>query len=555
MPEHFKALIVVMGIALPIFMLARQPLVAAGYNEDVFRRHRNLWIVVTLLAFLAHSFWLYIVLAAIVLFFAVRQDREPLALYFVVLFAAPHFTMLLPGIGPIQNLFYVNHVRMLSLVILLPLALMTRRLRNVPQQSFWIPDFWVIGYLAVMVIAHARSDSVTMILRTMLYLWVDIWLPYYVASRTITSMEQFRQLAYGFVLATVILAAIAVFETLRGWMLYESLRAPMGALLERGSRYISRGDGGPLRALASTTFPIILGYVLAVALGMYAFIGMRIQPRWRRMIGGLCLVAGLIAAFSRGPWVGAAAMGLLITVIGPGKGKRLTLAIGLGGFSVLGLLASPWGQTVLNYLPFIGSVDSSSIDYRGRLFDVSLLVFWQNPVFGDLNYFENALLDQIRQIQGQGFIDVVNTYLQVALPYGLLGLVFFTGALLVPVHGAWRARKVVIQENSDAERLGRALLAIMLGILVTIGTTSTMAAIGPIYWIMAGLCVAYARVMNPPGMQKLARHRIDARRRSSERHASSRIRGPNSQLGKPADTNIRRGILGKVEKRKNSGLT
>lgn len=526
-----------MGIALPIFVLARQPLVAAGYDLDVFRRHRNLWIVVTLLAFLAPSFWLYIVLAAIVLLLAARRDQAPLALYFVVLFAAPHFTLLLPGIGPIQNLFYVNHIRMLNLVILLPLALMVRRLQNGRPHSFRTPDYWVIGYLAVMLIAHARSDSVTMVLRTMFHLCVDIWLPYYVASRAITSMEQFRQLACSFVLATVILAAIAVFETLRGWLLYESIRAPMGVPLEYAT-YIRRDDGGPLRAIASTTYPIILGYVLAAGLGMYAFIAIRIESRWRIMIAGLCLVAGLIAAFSRGPWVGAAAMGLVMTVMGPGKGKRMTLAVGLGGFSLLVLLASPWGQTVVSFLPFVGSVESDNIDYRQRLLEVSLMVLWQNPVLGDLAFMGNPLLEQMRQ--GQGIIDIVNTYLQVALPYGLLGLAFFAGALLVPVHAVWRTRKNVRDENHDAERLGRALLAIMLGILVTIGTASSIGAIGPIYWIMAGLCVAYVRAMNPSavGTKQFPRPRTVAPHRSKEPHLYSGIRQPINQPGTTTDTAV-----------------
>ena len=533
MPEQFQALIVVMGIALPIFLLARQPLVAAGYDAEVFRRHRNLWIAITLLAFLAHSFWLYIVLAAIVLLLAARQDPAPLALYFVVLFAAPHFTMVLPGIGPIENLFDVNHIRMLNLVILLPLALMLRRLKHGQPHIFRTPDYWVVGYLAVMLIAHARSESVTMILRIMFNLSVDIWLPYYVASRAITTMVQFRQLAFSFVLATVIMAAIAVFETLNGWLLYEGLRSPMGVPAFYNT-YMPRSDGGPLRAITSTTFPIILGYVLTVGLGMYAFIAMRIQPRWRRMIVWLCLVAGLVAALSRGPWVGAAAMGLLITVLGPGKGKRMTLAMGLGGLSFLGLLVSPWGQTLLDLLPFVGSGESATIDYREQLLDVSLLVFWQNPMLGDLNYIENPLLEQMRQ--GQGIIDIVNTYLQIALPYGLIGLMFFTGAMLVPSHAVWRTRKAVMHENAEAERLGRVLLATMLGILVTIGTASSIGAIGPVYWIIAGLCVAYTRAMNPPipSAQQFAMQRTVARPRSNERHRSSGFIQPSSPSGKKA---------------------
>ena len=483
-----------MGIALPVFVLARQPLVAAGYDDDLYSRHRNLWIAVTLLVFFAFNFWLYIILAAITLALASTRDRAPLTLYFVVLFAAPHFTMLLPGIGPIQNLFYVNHIRMLNLAILLPLALLIRRTQRGEPPVVRLPDMAVMGFLAVMLIAHARSDSLTMLIRTAFYLYVDIWLPYYVASRAVTQMEHFRQLAGGIVLAGAILATVAVFETLKGWLVYETLRFPLGIPLEYAA-YISRSEGGPLRAVVSTTYPIILGYALTFALGMYAFMALQIQPRWRRIVALLCLVGGLIAALSRGPWVGAAAAGLLMTIMGPGKGKRMVMMATIGGSAVLVLLASPLGQEIIQFLPFVGTVETANIDYRQRLIDVSMLVFWQNPVLGDLNFMANPLLEEMRQ--GQGIIDIVNTYLQVALPYGLLGLGFFLLALLTPMWAVWQARKRIVQQNGDAERLGRALLSIMVGILIIIATASSIGAIGTIYWLTAGLCVAYTRMLHP----------------------------------------------------------
>lgn len=494
-----------MGIALPILILARQPLVAAGYDEDLYRRHRILWIAVTLLVFLTHNYWIYTVLAGIMLALAATRDRAPLTLYFVVLFAAPHFTMLIPGIGPIQNLFYINHIRMLNLAILLPLALMVRRKQKGSPPHFRAPDLAIIGYLLVMLIAHVRSDSVTMVMRTAFYLYVDTWLPYYVASRAITRMQHFRQLAAGFLLAAAIMALIATFETLKGWLVYESLRLPLQIPIEFFS-YITRGDGGPLRALASTTYPIILGYVLTVGLGMYAFISGELKPRWKSRIAGLCLVAGLIASLSRGPWVGAAAMLLVLIALGPGKSKRLASAIGVGGIVIIGLMASPWAESLIGFLPFIGDIQAENLDYRARLLDVSLLVLAQNPLLGDLNFMANPLLDQMRQ--GQGVIDIVNTYLQVAMPYGLLGLALFISALLLPMRAVWRVRSKLARDQHEAERLGRVLLAIMLATLVTIASASSIGAIAPVYWLMTGLCVAYARMLHP--MAATAKQRGDA---------------------------------------------
>ncbi len=492
MPESLKALVVILGISVPIFILSRQPLIAAGYTESSFKRHRLLWFLVTLIAFFANSFWLYLVLTAAMLLIASASERAPLALYLTILFAVPHFTMLTPGIGPIESLFYINHLRLLNIILLLPLALILHKSQKGVTLPLRSPDLAVLGYLAIVVIMESLSESLTMTMRAAFYQLVDIGLPYYVASRAVTRLDTFRQIAAALVLTTVVLASIAIFETFSGWLLYESLRIPLKVPLEY-SAYLTRSEGGPLRAIVSTTFPIILGYVLMIGIGMYTFLAREMQPRWRSHLAGLVLLGGLIASFSRGPWVGTAAMLLMLTVMGPGKSKRLTIIIGVGGLSLIGLLVSPFGSTVLDYLPFIGSVGAENIDYRQRLLETSLLVFWQNPVFGDINFLHNPILEQMRQ--GQGIIDIVNVYLQVALPYGVVGLFFFLAALLLPVRAAWKARKKILLQNAEAERLGRVLLAVMLGIGVIIGTASNIGAIAPLYWLMAGLCVSYARMV------------------------------------------------------------
>ena len=179
-----------------MLILARQPLSAAGYDESLFRRHRLLWISITLIAFLSHNFWLCMVLSAYILFIAGIRDKAPLALYLAVLFAVPHFQMQLPGIGPIQNLFQVSYIRVLNLALLLPLALQLARSNKLPTSGYKAADAAVLGYLLVMLVMQTvNSESITVTLRNTFYLLIDIALPYYVASRALTRLEQFRQVA------------------------------------------------------------------------------------------------------------------------------------------------------------------------------------------------------------------------------------------------------------------------------------------------------------------------------------------------------------------------
>jgi hypothetical protein len=49
-------------------------------------------------------------------------------------------------------------------------------------------------------------------------------------------------------------------------------------------------------------------------------------------------------------------------------------------------------------------------------------------------------------------------------------------------------------KDDEARRLGRALLATLAGILITIVTVSSITVIPVVYWSIAGLGVAYAQM-------------------------------------------------------------
>jgi len=157
------------------------------------------------------------------------------------------------------------------------------------------------------------------------------------------------------------------------------------------------------------------------------------------------------------------------------------------------LVFTPIGDALLQFLPWVGSEAQGSITYRQQLFDVSLQVLWQNPIMGDLSFLSNPLMEQLRT--GQQIIDIVNTYLQIALPFGLLGLAVFLGCLLVPalaVLGSVRRARRVDPELAD---WGRSLLAATAGIMITIATVSKIGHIELIIWLFVGLSVGYLKAL------------------------------------------------------------
>lgn len=488
MPEHFRALVVILVLAAATFGLLRRTLIGAAPAGDYLRR-RNLWLALTILAFASYSFWLYAAVATIILAVAQQRETNVPGLFFALLFVIPPASTEIPGFGLINYFFALNHLRLLSLVVLLPAFITLRRKReSLPFGRIW-PDRLLLAYMALIVALNLRDASLSDTFRQAFYLFIDAFLPYYVASRGLRRIAQLREAMQALVVAAILLGVVAVFEFARHWLLYRAVVNTMG--IDWGySTYLGRA--GSLRAIASTGHAIALGFALAVAFGLCLAILPGLRSRLARLVIVAPLGLGLVATLSRGPWLGAAAIFIAFIATGRSAMKRLTL-LALGGVASLPLLAVlPGGQKVLDLLPFIGTVEKSNIDYREQLFENSLLVIARNPWFGSVDFLKAPEMEQMRQ--GQGIIDIVNTYLSIALSYGLVGLALFCGfflALLAALRRTIRSK----QADEDARICGRALLATLLGILLMIFTVSSITVIPIIYWSVAGLCVAYVQMV------------------------------------------------------------
>jgi O-antigen ligase len=156
------------------------------------------------------------------------------------------------------------------------------------------------------------------------------------------------------------------------------------------------------------------------------------------------------------------------------------------GFTFLAVL--PIGERFINLLPFIGSADPGSERYRSALFENALIVIERNPLFGSSAFLEEP--EMLRMVQGQGIIDVVNTYLQIALEFGLIGLILFV--LFFFIVGAKLVGLSLRSGRGAVNYTG--MLAILLSMLFTIATVSSVSVIPFIYWIFGGLCVALIRI-------------------------------------------------------------
>ncbi len=489
MPEHLRALVVIIILSSLVFGLARRP-ASQIMGARNFARQRNLWYTVTLTAFLAHSFWIYAVAAGCLLLIASKRENNPVALYFLLLFAVPVASVDIPGFGIINYLISLSHQRLLALIILLPVAMRLLQQRESLSFGRTTADKILCLYVVLMFVLALRDTTLTNALRQAFYLLIDVLLPYFVISRGLKNVQAYREALLAFVLAAMVMALVGVFEASRHWMLYRALIASLGMESPMTS-YMERSD--MLRAVASAGHSIALGYVMAVAIGLYFFLQRSISSTLIRRLGIALLLAGLAAPLSRGPWVGAVFLLVIFVATGRHAVRRLAL-LALAGILLLPLISAlPGGEKIINLLPFIGETESGTLDYRQRLIENSLIVIERNLWFGSVDYLETPEMEAMRQ--GQGIIDIVNTYIQVALEAGLVGLALFAGFFGFVLVGIYRAMNTIGDKDDDMYQLGRSLFATLAGALLIIGTVSSIAIIPIVYWSLAGLGAGYAQLV------------------------------------------------------------
>ena len=73
MPVHLRALVVILVLATAVLAFVKAPACALAITPKDFERRRNLWFAITLAAFLAHNFWIYIIVVAALLLLAAQR--------------------------------------------------------------------------------------------------------------------------------------------------------------------------------------------------------------------------------------------------------------------------------------------------------------------------------------------------------------------------------------------------------------------------------------------------------------------------------------------------
>lgn len=498
MPYFLKLVIVTLFLGGLTFVVAKPVALQFTASAD-FQRRRNIWLLLTAAVFTCTNFWLFVLIAAPTLYWGGKKDSNPIAFYLFFMNVMPAVSVEIPtaGLG-INELFAVDISMLLSLCVLVPTVRRMRKDDADPgAHRLATMDWMLLCYGVLQVVLFVPPDlhshvilqnSFTGHLRAAFIFIVTVYLLYYVASRSANSRGAIMDAMAAFCLSCTIMAVTAVFESLKHWPLYTGLYLkwqPDGLI----DQFLMRG--GSLRAEASAGHPLALGYLLAIALGFWLYLQSHLKSTTYKMLVPIVLCAGLIVTFSRGPWLGAMIVYLVYALLRRRRLSELFRAAAILLIALAVIAASPVGDRIGNMLPFMGGkVGVGSLTYREILAARCWQLILAHPFFGD----QLAYLHMQDLRQGQGIIDIVNTYLFVTLFYGFVGASLFVGFILMGLRKVWKARAVFRHSDQEAALIASSIGACIVSTLFMLLDCSFILGYVPMFYTLAGLSTACFRL-------------------------------------------------------------
>ena len=476
MVQDLKALLVILCLTLPIWLIA--PSFFSKFSStETFRSRRNIWITLTVLGLISPSIWIYLLIAFPLVYRAAKLDPNPAALFILLFFAVPDARVSVPGL-PFE-IFPIGHHRILALAFLVHIFSARSSIDLQGKKKFDVMFLLLLAFVFLKFGLDVPYRSSTHNLRVLILLFLDTVFVYFLFCSLCGKSEQILDCFSMWVLVAILLSAVAIFEYAKGWLLYTGINARWGD--ENVFAFLLRA--GSLRAQASTGHSLGLGLWLAIAWPFFLVIQRNQASLNLKILFGVLIVLGLWSSGSRGPWLVAFVSTFVYFGMNPRGASQGAKDIAKILILVMVVFISPAGQFLIPYLPFIGNIDSGNVDYRIHLFEVCINLIKSNPFFG--NPFAINQMESLRQ--GQGIIDVVNGYLQIAVFHGLVALAIFVALLSVALMRATSASRLYCKTNPEMAYIGSALAAVLTGCILYIAT----AGVDTMIFMLLGLIGSY----------------------------------------------------------------
>jgi O-antigen ligase len=396
------------------------------------------------------------------------QGRLPA--YVLLACISPQFSMELENVAGLRDVMRLDTFRIIELVILVPaaVALVARRERSPWPWWLVVSDVATGIYALYWIMQLFGHFSMTALSREGLQVLLDTVLPYYVISRGCVQAEMRQRVLSVLLFGAAYQGLVAIAEGLSRHVLYGQLQYLYGTRWNLLGA-MTRGDW--VRAQAAFSGPLVMAMLALFAIGVWFALRPVAKSRAYAVVG-LVLLGGLLATFSRGPLL---ALGILVA------GLTCLRFLSARRFLLLSLVvvvagAIAWSAGLGDSL--VEAINATSADkqadfnvvYRQELLKTSVALIQQSPWFGVPNY-----LDQMTNLkQGDGIVDLVNTYLIVTLNVGVVGLALFIVPFLV-VLGGLAARQPKEAGALRRERL--VWIPLTLAVMAAVFTVSPVSII------------------------------------------------------------------------------
>lgn len=328
----------------------------------------------------------------------------------------PALEQRITGFPGIDSLFFLGWPLTVTLVVFAITRGGAGRWRDL---STPVRTLYVLLFLFMFLLSF-RGTSFTDGLRTGVNYAALFFLTAAVVVRS-RSPDWIASFIYALIAAGLLGSFISVFESARHWLLFADLM---------GTYSIGDGNGlsmykyreGLLRSVGAQG-NLQSGLILSSALIALVLIRRRLSGTLVFLGLAAVLAAGLLFTLSRGPVLVGLGVVLLFELFRSKASSIPQLAVFFG--VVYGVLVL---TGVIDLLEGMFQLQNDfNLNYRVRLFDASVDVILNHFLFGT-EYFIGILAGQ-GFIQGEGIVDIVNTYLQIGLEFGGIALAVY--ALLV----------------------------------------------------------------------------------------------------------------------------
>lgn len=330
-------------------------------------------------------------------------------------------------------------------------------------------DAWDVCFMVMVltqVFMDARGDDMTYLLRACVQVCLNVALPYLVISQAFRNGRSVVDLMTPLIAAACLLAAIALFEMLRHWLVYDAMPYMIGADPEGGSGY-AKLRGGWLRGKAtygeSTGLSLFLGCAVVILFALRNNLGIK---SWKMLVIALILGGGIVAALARIGYM-VVAIGLPLCLLYERSWRallRLAILLPMAGGGIY-LLAKV--SPLVAASTGLSGEASGSVDYRSMMFNAGIQIITGYPLTGLSMAEIYARLDHLRQ--GEGIVDLINLPLTVFMRAGILGgLLYFLPFFAVLMSLLLRRRDL----DREARAVGSACFATLIAMMCGLFTTS-----------------------------------------------------------------------------------